>query len=123
MKARQLLLIVVLVLFLQPLARARDVIYVEFLGMHADKSTLTFIWGQNEENVAVKVSLGNAFAGAQVGIVYAERTTMDNTKIDGAKSRLQQLLRSDVSSISLEDVTKRIGLTFLKFVEPDEVRR
>ena len=123
MKTKRLVLSIALVLSLISLAAAADPIYVTFLGMHADRSTLSVMWGQYEENVAIKVSLGNAFGGVQIGIVFVEKTSLDATKIDEARIKLHQMLRGNDSWLSIEDFTKKIGLGFLKYVEATEVRR
>jgi len=118
MKKNRFVIVGIMFIMLLGLAQAADIIFVPWLGAYADKSTLFICWGSCQGNAAIKINFGPGLAAINVGIVFAEKAT-DTEKLKTAQIKLLNLLRSD--NLDLNDLAKKIGLTFLKYEKTDNI--
>jgi hypothetical protein len=118
MKKNRFVLAGILLLILLGLGQAAEIIYVPWLAMYADKSTLFIRWGSCGDNAAIKMWFGPGLASVNIGIVFAEKRT-DSEKLNSAAIKLLNLLKSE--NPDLNDLAKKIGLTFLRYEKADNI--
>lgn len=113
-----------LLLWVNSLARANDIIYFKNFDAYADKSSLMIQWGTYGKNIAIKISFGPGLAGLNGGVVFNENVDTDKDKIAAAKIKLAQILHSfkDHTITVGDHLTKSIGLTFKQYIKIDEIK-